>query len=423
MTRLSTTGETQIGGSHLQGAEQTIGPGSSHIAQSFSSPRAVAKDTNAWVGRPLDKYIIEKWLGGGGMGQVYLARHRWLDVPVAVKVMNSMHGCDPEAIDRFRREAKLAAMLDHPNIVKATDGGTVEDSLYLVTEYIEGVDLKHLVEKHGPLSPKHACWIVMEVAKGLHHAHQQGMVHRDIKPANVMLLTNGSVKILDLGLARIANSQTNMTATGQFMGTVDYVSPEQAADTRNIDHRADIYSLGCTLYYLLTGRAPFDGAAYDSIVSKILAHTEEAPPEIASLGLQVDKTITAIVDKMMAKHPDDRFHDAEQLAKALGPFAEPLDGNRRVNTSDSNRPATGFTDALENFADGVFKCIWVILRWFFSMIGVLVRVESNVTSRLGGKKQYRWELSPKGIAVAIALVAFFSYIIFGGFIIIEEVPY
>lgn len=408
--------------SHSGSVDRTIGPGGMSEARAPVARVPKADESKSWVGKPLDKYIIEKWLGGGGMGQVYLARHRWLDVPVALKVMNADHGGDPEAIDRFRREAKLAALLDHPNIVRATDGGTVEDSLYLVTEYLDGIDLKCLVDKYGPLEPKHACWLVMEVAKGLQHAHEKGMIHRDIKPANVMLLTNGSVKVLDLGLARFANSKSNMTATGQFMGTVDYVSPEQAVDTRNVDHRADIYSLGCTLYYLISGRAPFDGAAYDSIVSKILAHTEETPPEIQSRGLQLDKAIAAIVDKMMAKHPGDRFQSAEELAKALAAFAEPLTGNRRSEDELQTNETPAFADVLEEFSEQVFQYGWIVLRTILSMLGVLVRAETTTHSRLGGKKQYNWEVSAKGVAVLVAVVFFFSFVYLSGFIVIEKAP-
>lgn len=360
------------------------------------------------------------------MGQVFLARHQWLDVPVAIKIMNPVQGNDPESVDRFRRESRLAALLNHPNIVRATDGGAIEKSLYLVTEYLDGVDLKRFVDQNGPLGFKHACWIALEVAKAIDHAHAQGMVHRDIKPSNIMLLSDGTIKLLDLGLARYADSQTQMTSTGQFMGTIDYVSPEQAADTRNVDHRSDIYSLGCTLYYLLAGRPPFDGAAYVSIVSKILAHTEEAPPSVKQYCKNIPSQVVHALDKMMAKHPDDRFASAADVVTILSRYAEPVGGNRRqaeVAESQLAGEPDAIVQAMNKTGKGLLWAAWMVVRTLLSVLGVVERVEVGV-SRLGGKKQFAWQFSPKGIVV-IAVLGFIIGMIFfsGEFVVIEHSPY
>lgn len=368
-------------------------------------------DRDKWVGRPLNQYIVEKWLGGGGMGQVYRARHRWLDVPVAIKVLNPMMGNDPEAIERFKRESQMAAQLDHPNIVRATDGGPIENSFFLVTEFLDGIDLAELVNQHGPLPPEFASWVICETAKALEHAHSQKLIHRDIKPSNIMLLRDGSIKLLDLGLARYADSQSQMTATGQFMGTVDYVSPEQAADTRSVDHRADIYSLGCTLYFLVTGKAPFDGDGFDTIVSKILAHAEESPQPIETFRSDVIRPIRQSVDHMMAKHPDDRMSSASEVIASLSPYAAPLSKLKSSPDAPKIQSVGKNDDWLENASTNILSVGWLILRTLLSCCGILVRTEIKTNSRLGGKTQYQWDLSPKGVVtfIFIATVAWFLY--------------
>lgn len=377
-----------------------------------------------WLGRPLNQYIVERWIGGGGMGQVYLARHRWLDVPFAIKILNPTLDEDTEAIDRFKRESQLAAKLNHPNIVRATDGGTIENSFYLVTEFLDGIDLADLISRNGPLPADFACWVVSELAQGLKHAHQKGLIHRDIKPSNIMLLRDGSVKLLDFGLARYANAGTQMTATGQFMGTIDYVSPEQATDTRAIDHRADIYSLGCTLYFLLTGKVPFDGIAYDTIVSKILAHAEEEPQPIDTLCDGVPKGVQKIVNQMMSKHPDDRYQSADEVVQSLAPFAanhpafcDQLDGlgSSVVSTAQDK------TDWVEEVSEKILHVAWCVLRTLLSTFGILERVEVSSRSRLGGKKQYRWQVSPRGIVVFIAIVVA-VYFVFSNIRMIGSAP-
>ena len=268
----SNSAATQCFGTRASHPPQSAGESNSTPVQTQSGSNvAPSSPDSRWIDRRVEQYVVRQLLGCGGMGEVYLAEHRWLDIPVAIKILRPAFGQDAVAVERFHREARLAAKLNHPNIVRAIDGGTVEDTCYLVTEYLDGFDLEQLVQQTGPLPPAQACWIICQLADALQHAHEHQLIHRDIKPQNAMLLNNGSVKLLDLGLARAqwTEAATQMTATGQFMGTVDYVSPEQALDTSAIDHRADIYSLGCTMYFLLTGRPPFAGEGFESVVSKI----------------------------------------------------------------------------------------------------------------------------------------------------------
>ena len=323
---LQAPGVQELAGGPVNSAHSlfdTIGPGTQRPKTEHDPFPPETDQRSEWIGRHLDRYKIVRKLGGGGMGEVYLARHRWLDIPVAVKVLQPMLGGNELAIDRFRREARMVAGLNHPNIVRAIDGGPIENSYYLATEYLEGLDLDNLVTNNGPFPPEYAAWIVLEVASALHYAHERNLVHRDIKPHNIMLLRDGSVKLLDLGLARYLDSKSMMTATGQFMGTVDFVSPEQALDTRGVDLRTDIYSLGCTLYYLVTGRVPFGGAAYDSIASKILAHTEETPVPASDYCPSIPKSLVQTIDRMMEKSPDDRFQSAERSDRSIDSDSDP----------------------------------------------------------------------------------------------------
>jgi serine/threonine-protein kinase len=239
-----------------------------------------------------------KRLGSGGMGSVYLAEHRLMDRPVALKVIRRDLLGDEAAVERFRREVRAAARLAwHPNIVAAYDAEQAGDAHFLVMEFIDGVTLARLVQSRGPLSCGLACAAVKQAAEGLEYAHRRGMVHRDIKPQNLMRAPDGQVKILDFGLARFASESlpdvgpatergtgsgaeatardrvAPLTATDMLLGTADYIAPEQASDPRSADIRADIYSLGCTLYYLLAGHPPFPGG---NLFEKLKAHREQA---------------------------------------------------------------------------------------------------------------------------------------------------
>jgi serine/threonine protein kinase len=265
------------------------------------------------------RYRIKRLLGKGGMGAVYEAEHCVMKRLVALKVIAANLVTDPSAGVRFRREVQVAAQLNHANIVTAHDADEANGCYFLVMELVDGVNLDRLVKRKGPLALPFACDYVRQVALGLQHAHEKGMVHRDIKPHNLMLTRKGQVKILDFGLARFVSENTSTSAvTGcGLMGTPDFIAPEQAEDAHGADIRADVYSLGCTLYFLLTGRTPFPEG---SILSKVLAHAQREPIPLSDFRADLPVDLIAIISRMMAKSPDDRFQTPSEVARALLPF-------------------------------------------------------------------------------------------------------
>ncbi len=269
----------------------------------------------------LGEYKLLEKLGEGGMGVVYRAVHVELDRVVALKVMRAERVADEQAIGRFKREIKAVGRLDHPHLVRAHDARQIDGTHFLVTEFVDGLDLAELVRRLGPLPIADACELARQIALGLQYVHEHGMVHRDIKPSNVILSRSGVAKILDLGLARIRAVPAvgeGVTSAGLAIGTPEYMAPEQASDSHGADIRADVYSLGCTLYTLLTGRAPFCGAAYRTAFDKMMAHAREPVPPVRGIRSDVPKAVVAVVDQMLAKNPDDRFQTPAQVAEALG---------------------------------------------------------------------------------------------------------
>ncbi len=256
------------------------------------------------------------------MGAVYKAEHRLMERAVALKVMNRAVVGSAAAVERFRREFKASARLSHPNIVAAYDAEQAGDVHFLVMEYVEGTDLARWVAERGPLPAAEACDYVRQAALGLQHAHQHGMIHRDIKPHNLMRTPDGTVKILDFGLARlVAEAGTvpgAVTGQGTLLGTVDYLAPEQADDARQADIRSDVYSLGCTLYHLLSGRPPFP---HGTLVQKVMAHTQRDPLPLEGLRPDLPPGLTDVVARMMAKSPADRYQTPAEVYAALAPFA------------------------------------------------------------------------------------------------------
>lgn len=268
----------------------------------------------------LGKYRLLSHLGSGGMSSVYLAEHIKMERRVAIKVLPQKRVNDSTYLPRFYREAKAAAALQHPNIVVAYDIDQEKDIHYLVMEYVQGVDLNALVRDHGVLGYARAAEYIAQAARGLSHAHKAGLVHRDVKPANVLVDREETVKILDLGLARFMEEVDANTASltvshdEKVLGTADYLAPEQAQNSHNVDPRADIYALGCTLYYLLTGHAPFPEG---TIAQRLMKHATAEPPSILVDRPNAPADLVAICDKMMAKKPEDRYQTAADVAEAL----------------------------------------------------------------------------------------------------------
>ncbi len=275
-------------------------------------------------------YLVMDKLGQGGMGTVLLATHRRMDRKVAIKILPITALESEAAVARFYQETKVAAQLTHPNIVVAYDAGEHHGFHYLVMEYVPGHDLAQVLQRLGPIPVNLAVDYILQASLGLEYAHRKGVVHRDIKPSNLLLDDEGTIKILDMGLARIggqtigdSNVSMHLTTTGQVMGTVEYMSPEQAEDTRAADARSDIYSLGCTLYRLLTGKSPY---SRDTVVKTILAHREAPlPPLAVDLRGMLDPTAAAELDrifkKMVAKRPEDRYQTTVAMVEDLRRFA------------------------------------------------------------------------------------------------------
>ena len=262
-------------------------------------------------GLMIGPYLLDEKLGAGGMGVVFKARHRPSGRVVALKLLPPSFGRDPDVVRRFRREFQIASRLSHPNLVAAIEASEDRGVHYLTMEYIPGHDLDRLVAQAGPMDLKLALHCAIQVARGLEAAHAQGVIHRDIKPGNVMIDPAGAVRVLDLGLARVIEAtagfgQTAMgtlTQAGSYMGTVDFLAPEQANDARSADARADVYSLGCTLHFLLTGRPPFGG---QTVLQRLMAHQDRPAPSLRAARPEVPEALEAAYLAMMAKRPGER---------------------------------------------------------------------------------------------------------------------
>lgn len=264
----------------------------------------------------LGQYIIQDVIRNGAMGVVYRARHPRMKRDVAVKVILTKLAEDPECVARFHREVHLAARLNHPNIVTAFDAAEENGRLFLVMECIEGEDLKTIINKQGTISIEDAVDYISQAARGLKYAHERGVIHRDVKPSNLLLDASGTVKILDVGLAmeESRRNDSDLTLAGGLLGSVNYMAPEQAQDARNADARSDIYSLGCTLWYLLSGSVVYEEK---TVVNRILAHRERPVPDLESLGDEIPSELQRIFQNMIAKHPDDRYQSMADLLMDL----------------------------------------------------------------------------------------------------------
>jgi serine/threonine protein kinase/WD40 repeat protein len=301
------------------------------------------------------QYVLLEPLGQGNMGQVFKARHHVMGRIVALKVLRPDRLKNPVVLKRFRREVHAVSKLSHPNIVAAHDASEVKGVHFLVMEYVEGTELGNRVRESGALPVPVACEYARQTALGLQHAHERGMVHRDVKPANLLVTPDGAVKILDMGLARLISSDDStaslfdLTRAGTVMGTPNYIAPEQAMNPKDVDIRADVYSLGCTLHFMLTGQPPFTGS---SLTEVLLKHQTQAPPVPP-----VAPALQAILRKMMAKSPAERFATPKDVAEALAPWAKPAAAKAswwsqsQARAARPPHPLSGTDDALQATID------------------------------------------------------------------------
>lgn len=292
-----------------------------------------AESTSGVLERIRDYELLEP-LGHGGMGTVYRARHQSLDRIVAVKLLPGRRLRAPQAVERFRREMKAIGRLNHPSIVRATDAGDVDGTHYLAMDYVHGIDLARLVRLTGPLPVPEACEVIRQAAVALQYAHEQGLIHRDVKPGNLMLeftasgqpeATGVAVKVMDLGLALFGAASEmidELTTVGQLMGTLDYMAPEQADSSHTVDATADVYSLGATLFKLLSGHAPYETDEYRTPLKKMKALSLVDVPGIADRCDNLPEELSQLIDRMLSRDPLQRPQSAQEVVDQLQPFCE-----------------------------------------------------------------------------------------------------
>jgi eukaryotic-like serine/threonine-protein kinase len=316
-------------------------------AQVLTAYQACAIRQRKARGLVVGRYLILDKLGTGGMGVVFKARHNLTGRVVALKILPPSFARQDHLVLRFRREMQAAARLSHPNMVGVLDAAEDRGVYFLAMEYVLGRDLDHLVRDHGafPIEPAIDC--VIQAARGLQAAHARGIVHRDIKPGNLMLDASGTVRVLDLGLARLVGdsalagqtTEQRLTRTGAVMGTVDFMAPEQADDSHNVDHRADIYSLGCSLYFLLTGHPPFEST---TLLGRVIAHQELPPPSLRAARREISESLDHSYRAMLAKHPDDRPQSMSSVIALL-------------NSCRAAARGIGTSCSLETFSTTIFE--------------------------------------------------------------------
>jgi serine/threonine protein kinase len=302
-----------------------------------------------WRGFTLGKYRILENIGSGGMAVVYLCEHLGLRRRVAVKMLPPTLAQDPWFVERFYREGRALAALDHPHIVRAYDLERVEGFHLLAMEYVDGASLQEVVSGHGPLAVLRAAHYVRQAALGLQHIHEAGMVHRDVKPANLVLSRQGVVKILDMGLAAFFREGTDETlprAGGKkiIVGTDDYLAPEQIVDSSDVDTRADVYALGATFYFLLTGQPPFPEEAMGC--RKWIGHLTRSPRPLRDLRPEVPEELAAVIAKMLAKNPWERYQTPAEVAEALAAWTQEPISPPPVEEMPQLCPATQPSDPL-----------------------------------------------------------------------------
>ena len=293
---------------------------SSFSGKSMPTPCKADIALDDLTGLSLGQYALGRKVGGGGMGKVFTARHVHLDRSFAIKFLGSDISHSTEAHLRFEQEVLALGKLQHPNIVNAVDAGCVHGLKYLVTELIDGEDFTQLVQRRGMIPIDEACELIFQAALGLAYSHQCGFVHRDIKPSNLIVNRVGVVKILDFGLVRTLKVDHQLTDNGELLGTWDFIAPEQAHDASNVDRRCDIYGLGCTLLYLLSGQVPFSSARYATPAAKLKGHLFDTPPWLESATTNLPPMLRDVLERMLAKEPDQRYSTSDEVAEELAAF-------------------------------------------------------------------------------------------------------
>jgi serine/threonine protein kinase/streptogramin lyase len=311
--------------------------------------------TDSRIGTEIAGYRVERLLGRGGMGRVYLAEDTRLGRKVALKLLDPELAEDTRFRDRFVRESRLAASLDHPNVIPIYEAGESDGVLFIAMRYVEGTDLARLLEEEGPLPPERTVAILTHVAAALDAAHRKGLIHRDVKPGNILVGEDDHTYLTDFGLIKRRETDTALTKTGQFMGSVDYAAPEQIEGT-TVDGRADVYSLGCVAYECLTGEPPYPR---DSEVAVLYAHLNDPVPRPTAKRPELPAAVDAVVAKAMAKRPEERYGSAEELAKAL-PVALTAETPRYVPLPRKSRP-TGLVATVAGMIAVLVTVVTVLL--------------------------------------------------------------